>query len=213
MLTSVFSALAVKPEFLTSDNRTTLKEGTFFGTERQNTAEIAKMNFILRGDGHSGIVLADTFNSYKGSDPANDYIGKRYSTVVTNIPFGVKVATSDGKYSKHISERYSALRCLAAVEPGGRAVLIVSAGLMTRTSAKDQAFRRDLWSRAHVELLVKLPEGTFAPYTTVESYMVYATDVQSEARSSKPDAPWYLEWNKTNDPDLSEILVNFREKK
>jgi type I restriction enzyme M protein len=208
-LTSVFSELVVKPEFLTSDNRTTLKKDTFFGIEAMATAEIAKMNFILRGDGHSGIVCANTFDSYAESDPAKEYVcPERYSTVVTNVPFGVAIPPHPKGAA---SERYCVLRCLAAVEAGGRAVLIVSSGIMTRTAPADSDFRRSLWSRANVELVVKLPKGTF-DYTGVESYMIYATDVRQEARGNDPEPPMYLEWNKT-DQDLSKLLAIFREKK
>lgn len=130
-----------------------LKQRTVFGTEIDSQlVRLAKLNMILRGDGHSGITKGDSLDINNREDD-------RHDVVVANVPFGT-TGEANGKKGK--VEPKMVERCLKSLKPGGRMAVIVSEGFCT--NRKEKAFaavRKSLLEQAELELMVQLPRGIF----------------------------------------------------
>ena len=81
--------------------------------------EIAKMNLILAGDGHTNI-LNDNFLNYKS------YIKKFYDISIGNMPFG-----------KKINEPEFVNGFLDIIKDGSYSIFIVPSGIIGTTSKND----------------------------------------------------------------------------
>ena len=159
-----------------------LREFTVYGGELTTTARIAKMNMVLHGDGHSGIQQINSL--------ANPIDGK-YDIVVTNIPFSQKISRKirgeNGKnktenlisplyyngLAKNNGDAACVLHCLRALKAGGRMAVVVPEGFLFR---KDLTRVREfLLSKARLQTVISLPQGTFRPYTGVKTNILYFT--------------------------------------
>lgn len=166
-----------------------LKQHTLYGREITTTARIAKMNMVLHGDGHSGIEQTNTLIN-------PDYIlqngnVKKFDIIVTNMPFSQTITrkiTENGKVkiennisplyyngiAKNNGDTACVLHCLRALKEGGRMALVVPEGFLFR---KDIAnVRKFLLSKAKLQSVISLPQGTFLPYTGVKTDILYFTD-------------------------------------
>lgn len=173
-----------------------LRERTIFAGEISPNARIAKMNMLLQGQAHHGIQQIDSL--------ANPIDGL-YDVIITNIPFSQKLTskvTINGKTKKvnEVSPLYynglaknngdatCVLHCLRALKEGGRMALVVPEGFLFRNDiAKVREF---LLSKARLQGVISLPQGTFLPYTGVKTSVLYFTDAHM------PNAQknyWYYE--------------------
>ena len=91
----------------------TLHEKSIFGGEITATARVAKMNMILFGDGHSGVIKQNSLKT--------DSSGK-YDYVLSNIPFSQKIQKETlnlfGGLAKNGDEA-CVLRCFKSLKGGG----------------------------------------------------------------------------------------------
>jgi type I restriction enzyme M protein len=161
----------------------------FYGREITSTARIAKMNMILHGDGHSGIQQINTLTNPDYILPNGEI--KKFDVVVTNMPFSQTITrktTENGKIkienvisplyyngiAKNNGDSACVLHCLRALKEGGRMALVVPEGFLFR---KDIAnVRKFLLSKAKLQSVISLPQGTFLPYTGVKTDILYFTD-------------------------------------
>ena len=146
-----------------------LHQQSLYGREITTTARVAKMNMILFGDGHSGVVQGDSLSHLDTDD--------RYDCVLSNIPFSLQVDSdalravdADAKDA----DQACLLRCFNSLKGGGGMAVVLPEGLVVNRS------HRDLWSRlfreSRVRVIATLPRGSFAPYTEAGTKVLYLTD-------------------------------------
>ena len=149
-----------------------LQRHTVFGSEITTTARIAKMNMILFGDGHSGVVKQ---NSIDTENRTRDR--ERYDNVLTNMPFSQQLSEDVlAKFEPYISTADEAC-CESAFEcikPGGKMAIVVPEGLLFNKKTNHYLLR--LLSKSRVRLVVRLPSGCFNPYTAAKTAIILLTD-------------------------------------
>ncbi len=141
-----------------------LQEKTLFGRELTNTYKIAKMNMILRGDGHNNIQQIDSL-----SKP----ILNEYKIALANIPYSQK--TKYGNYypiETNNADVVFIMHILESLENGGRACIIVPQGFLFRSGIEKMA-RKYLLENAEIKSIISLPSGVFKPYTGVSTAIIY----------------------------------------
>lgn len=167
-----------------------LKHHTLYGRELTKTARIAKMNMILHGDGHSGI---QQINSLENPDYISPITKERikFDIIVTNMPFSQGITKKTIQNNKTVTENHIAplyyngisknsgdaacvLHCLQSLKEGGRMALVVPEGFLFRKDTA--AVRQLLLSKAKLQAVISLPQGTFLPYTGVKTSILYFTD-------------------------------------
>ena len=154
-----------------------LQKDTVFGSEKTDTARIAKMNMILFGDGHSGVSREDSL--------LPDTTGE-YNNVLSNIPFSLDLSEDilnrSEVHSAKDSEVHGAkdadeacvLKCFNSLKVGGSmAIVVPEGGLVNKAHRKMLRF---ILSNSRVRMLVRLPRGCFAPYTDSKTGIIYLTD-------------------------------------
>ena len=198
MLTSVFFKL--KEKYLREKSTKVLKEKTFFGIEiNPQMALIAKLSFILIGDGASKIEAKDAFEDYKdGCEKSGIYQGRKHDFVVTNIPF-IKRRT------------FSFLSlCLDATKPGGTVIAIVPENFLSSRAKSVQREREKLMDKSTITLCVRLNSGTFT-YTKAKSYLLVLHVPPKMKQMQHESDVWYFDWklekNKI-DKDSERILFH-----
>ena len=147
-----------------------LQKETVFGSEKTDTARIAKMNMILFGDGHSGVFRRDSLLA--------DTTGK-YNNVLSNIPFSLKNISKDilnrskGHKAKDADEA-CVLKCFNSLKVGGSMAIVVPEGVLVNRSHRQML--RFILRNSRVRMIVRLPRGCFAPYTHAKTGIIYLTD-------------------------------------
>jgi len=147
-----------------------LHHQSLFGREITTTARVAKMNMILFGDGHSGVVQGDSLQRLASDDQSYDY-------ALSNIPFSLNV-TSDAVRAvdpdARDSDQACLLRCFKSLKAGGAMAVVMPEGLAVNRSHRGLWFR--LFRDARVRVVATLPRGSFAPYTEAGTKVLYLTD-------------------------------------
>ena len=152
----------------TATNSKMLQCETVYGRELTTTARIAKMNMILSGDGHSGVV--------RGHSLKEETEGL-FDTVLTNIPFSLEldedIIAQVGDEANDADEA-CVLKSFNSLKDGGSMAVVVPEGFLVNKSHRE--FMRHLFSSARVRMIVRLPRGCFAPYTDAKTGIIYLTD-------------------------------------
>lgn len=141
-----------------------LQKETLYGRELTNTFKIAKMNMILRGDGHNNIEKLDSLKNP---------IENEYKIVLSNIPYSQETDYG-GNYAIETKNGDIAfvLHILKSLKDGGRACVIVPQGFLFRGGIVGKA-REYLLKNADVKAIISLPSGVFKPYTGVATAIIY----------------------------------------
>ena len=159
-----------------------LQQESVFGTEITSTARIAKMNMILFGDGHSGVEQGDSLGHLK-------QIGA-YDNVLSNIPFSLDVEpVSLCVVDPAVADADEAclLDCFNRLKEGGQLCVVVPEGLVVNRSHRAMWHR--LCNESRIRAIMMLPRGTFAPYTTAGTRLLYLTD------KGRGATDWYYQAN------------------
>jgi type I restriction enzyme M protein len=146
---------------LSREDQQRLRRGTYSGGELVlETRRLALMNLYLHeieGGIHYGDSIAE-------GDP-----GQRYNVILTNPPFGTKgagelpqrddftIATSNKQlnFIQHV---------LTILKPGGRAAMVLPDNVLFEENA-GRDVRRLLMQDAQLHTILRLPVGTFTPYS------------------------------------------------
>ncbi len=137
-----------------------LRNNMLYGSEKSETAKIAKMNMILTGDGHSNIKQQDTF-----INP----VSNKYDVIITNIPFNLEVtSTQKAAYSLDINSGNATaiqhvLKALKENSSSARAVIIIPEGVLTNSIYLD--LREKLVKEKYLDGIISFPPNVFLPYT------------------------------------------------
>ena len=148
-------------------NTSILKNRSVFGVEISRSAQTAKMNMILAGDGHSNVIRGNTLE--KNAD------GK-YDIVLTNIPFSQ-------------NELVCLRHCMDAVanRRRGRICAIVPERVIDSDSAAYVQLRKDLLRDWTVRRVVSLPREVFRGLTTAKTSIIFAE--WGDGRGGEKTAP------------------------
>ncbi|HJD59050.1 MAG TPA: type I restriction-modification system subunit M [Rickettsia endosymbiont of Ceroptres masudai] len=192
-LTEAFNYIRDNNVINSAEDIEILKHYTLYGREITTTARIAKMNMILHGDGHSGIQQMNSLeNPHYVSPLTQEHL--KFDIIVTNMPFSQEITKKTIQNSKTVTENHIAplyyngiaknngdaacvLHCLQSLKEGGRMALVVPEGFLFR---KDIAkVRQLLLSKAKLQAVISLPQGTFLPYTAVKTSILYFTNAHT----------------------------------
>lgn len=151
----------------------TLSDHTCFGGEISASAQTAKMNMILAGDGNSGIARIDSLSP----EAAQEHHGQR-DVVLTNIPFST---TEELGYIRH---------CLESVKPArsGRFAVIVPERFLDSASPQYVALRQELVQQWNIRRVVSLPREVFRGITSAKTSFIYA--IRGEGQGN-PRVPYF----------------------
>ncbi len=163
-LIATFDKLRGKIDPDDEDSLEKLQKETLYGRELTNTFKIAKMNMILRGDGHNNIEKKDSL----------EYpIENEYKIALSNIPYSQKTKHG-GNYAIETKngDVVFVLHILKSLKNGGRACVIVPQGFLYRGGIVGKA-REYLLKNADIKSIISLPSGVFKPYTGVSTAIIY----------------------------------------
>lgn len=141
-------------------------------------ARIASMNMLLHGVNEPVIERAD---SLAEGHPAT----AEYSLVLANPPFAgsLDYETTAKDLLQVVKTKKTELLFLALIvkllKNGGRAAVIVPDGVLFGSSNAHKALRRMLVEDHKLDAVVKLPSGTFKPYTGVSTAILFFTKTSS----------------------------------
>lgn len=189
-LTEAFNYIKENNIINTDEDLERLRHNTLYGREITTTARIAKMNMILHGDGHSGIQQINSLENPEYIRPTTNQTLK-FDIIVTNMPFSQEITKKTIKNGKTVTENHithlyyngiaknngdasCVLHCLQNLREGGRMALVVPEGFLFRRDTA--AVRQFLLSKAKLQTVISLPQGTFLPYTGVKTSILYFTD-------------------------------------
>lgn len=141
-------------------------------------ARIASMNMLLHGVEEPVIERAD---SLAEGHPAS----AEYSLVLANPPFAgsLDYETTAKDLLQVVKTKKTELLFLALMikllKNGGRAAVIVPDGVLFGSSNAHRALRKMLVEDHKLDAVVKLPSGTFKPYTGVSTAILFFTKTSS----------------------------------
>jgi type I restriction enzyme M protein len=163
-----------------------------FGQEINREAwALAKINLFLHGINNAHIELGDSLLNPKFL--AGNEIMK-FDYVFMNFPFGMNVSRHEllqydpfnrfvyGPVSKSSSDSAFIQHALASLNENGRAVLIVTNGVLFRST--EQVMRKNLLSADLIEAVIALPENLFK-HTAIQTNVLILNKNKSEERKQK----------------------------
>lgn len=141
-------------------------------------ARIASMNMLLHDVANPTIERADALSEGHPSE-------SQYSLVLANPPFAGSLddETVAKDLQKAVKTRKTELLFLVLMikllRNGGRAAVIVPEGVLFGSSNAHKAVRRMLVEDQQLQAVIKLPSGTFKPYTGVSTAILLFTKTSS----------------------------------
>ena len=146
-------------------------------------SQLAKMNMVLLGDGHSNI---NKLNSLE--NPVKD----EYNCVITNIPFNLQPIQTGSLYEtgETNANNICIRHCIKAIKNGGRACIIVPENICYEPSYKN--IRKFLAENSDIKAVIRLPRETFKSYTTARTCILWLTDI----KIAKTESFTYIEIKK-----------------
>jgi type I restriction enzyme M protein len=157
---------------LTIKDRDRLVKNAFSGMDNvQSTRRLALMNCYLH-ELEATIYYGDSL----GEGP---HAGKRYNVVLTNPPFGTRGAggapsrddflvTTSNKQLNFVQHAVTLLKV------GGQAAIVVPDNVLFENSGKE--IRMNLLKSCNLHTILRLPEGTFSPYSPgVKANVIFFT--------------------------------------
>ena len=169
------------PEMLRDEKqRAHFHHDAFHGFDFDNTMlRIGSMNMLLHGVENPDIRYRDSL--------AQDHAGEeeRYTLVLANPPFAgsLDYETTAKDLLQVVKTKKTELLFLALfirlLKPGGRAAVIVPAGVLFGSSNAHKSLRRMLIEKQKLDGVISLPSGVFRPYAGVSTAIVLFTKTNS----------------------------------
>jgi type I restriction enzyme M protein len=164
-----------------------LHEETLYGKEiKPLPFVLGMMNLILNGVEAPNIIKTNTLaiNLFQLTER------ERYNVVLTNPPFSgqLKGVSSNFPYPSSATEILFLQHAMRSLKRRGRCAIIFPEGVLFTTN--EQAYvntKRELIENFNLHTIVKLPSGSFAPYTPI------ATNILFFDKLRKTESIWYYE--------------------
>ena len=156
---------------LSNKDRNRLLKNTFSGMDNVvMTRRLALMNCYL----HS-IEPTIFFGDSLGEGP---HVGQRYNVILTNPPFGSKgtggAPTRDDFIVSTANKQLNFIQHIITIlKLGGNAAMVVPDNVLFDNSGKK--IREYLLKTCNLHTILRLPEGTFQPYTGVKANVIFFT--------------------------------------
>lgn len=148
-----------------------LQENSIFGIELQpDLCLLATVRLMLAGITTPRIECGDTLEREPGQRGGS--LG--FDCILAQPPFGQKLeraVSSQYRISSSSGENLFLQHILGSLRPGGRAVVLVSEGLLYRGGAEEH-LRKLLLNEYRVNAVVSLPAGAMMPYTSVKTSLL-----------------------------------------
>jgi type I restriction-modification system DNA methylase subunit len=147
--------------------------GRIHGFDLDSTMlRLSSMRMAFHGTGNADLRRRDNLRESAGTDR------ERYSVVLANPPFaGHEYDGITSELLDVVKTKKSELLHLAAIlrllKSGGRAAVIVPAGVLFSSTAAHIALRRTLVTEHGLEAVVTLPSGIFKPATGIPAAILY----------------------------------------
>jgi len=146
---------------LSIKDRERLVKRTLSGMDNvQGTRRLALMNCYLH-ELEPIIYYGDSLGEGK-------HVGKRYDVILTNPPFGKGVSgvplRSDFLFATSNKQMNFVQHCVSILKNGGSAAIVVPDNVLFDSSGR--GLREHLLKTCELHTILRLPEGTFNPYST-----------------------------------------------
>jgi type I restriction enzyme M protein len=142
---------------------------SIFGLERNETAYVVGLTrIVLAGISEPGLELGNAL------ERTNSKGGEQFDVVLANPPWGGKAqeaAHTQYRIQYASLENFFLQHAMAALRPGGRAVVALPEGALFKPGA-DMKVREQLLAEFDVQGVISLPAGAFQPATAVKSSLV-----------------------------------------
>lgn len=178
---------------LSMEDREHMQKDVFYGFDFDaSMLRIAAMNMMLHGIDNPNIIYQDAFsqNFYdRNPEQAQNY----FNVILANPPFKGSLDYEDiapdllKKVKTKKTEVLSIPFFLRLLKTGGRAGIIVPAGVLSTDNDAYKEARKLLIEDNQLEAVVTMPSGVFKPYAGV------ATAVLVFAKGGKTDNVWFYE--------------------
>jgi type I restriction-modification system DNA methylase subunit len=158
----------------------------FHGFDFDNTMlRIGSMNMLLHGVESPDIRYRDSLAQDHASEE------EKYTLLLANPPFSgsLDYENTAKDLLRIVKTRKTELLFLALflrlLKPGGRAAVIVPAGVLESDSAAHETLRKKLVDENRLEAVISLPHWVFKPYASV------ATSILIFSRSGPTESVWF----------------------
>ena len=164
----------------TIQDRETLQTHTLYGTEKKPMPYLlGMMNLLLHGIEYPNLVRANTL-----AQPLHEITDRqRYDVIVTNPPFGgEEEAGIQANFPAGTRTSETALLFLQFImrslrrskgdRPGGRCAMVLPNGPLFATGVAAR-IKEDLLKDFNLQAIVRLPNGVFAPYTSIPTNLLF----------------------------------------
>ncbi|GHJ11132.1 DNA methyltransferase [Micromonospora humidisoli] len=175
---------------LDAEQREHFHERMFHGFDFDATMlRIGSMNMMLHGVENPDIRYRDSLAENVSGE------SEKYSLILANPPFAgsLDYESTSGDLQRVVKTRKTELLFLALflrlLKPGGRAAVIVPDGVLFGSSRAHRELRRTLVEEHRLDGVVKLPSGTFKPYSGVSTAILLFT----KTNNGGTDHVWFYE--------------------
>lgn len=150
---------------------------------------IAAMNMFMHGFEDPNISYRDSLQQVPEADR------EAFDIILANPPFAGSIDESslDPELANLITSKRTELlflaRFLTLLKPGGRAAVIVPEGVLFGSTKAHREIRKHLIDEQRLDAVIKLPSGTFKPYSGVSTAILCFTRTD---RGSTDDV-WFYE--------------------
>jgi len=206
-LCEAFDYLTAQPG-LTTSNKKTLQEKTFYGKEKKSLAYvIAIMNMILHGIEAPNIVHTNTLAENLADVQEKD----RYDVVLANPPFG-------GKERKEVQQNFPIKtgetaflflqHFIKLLKAGGRGGVVIKNTFLSNTDNASNSLRKLLLENCNLHTVLDMPGGTFlgAGVKTVVLFFDKGAPTRKVWYYSLDPGRNMGKTNPLNDDDLAEFV-------
>lgn len=168
-------------ELLDARLRTQFNEFGLTGFDFDSTmVRIAAMNMFMHGFEDPNISYRDSLQQIPHADQ------EAFDLILANPPFAGSIDESsmDPALSNLVSSKKTELlfiaRFLTLLKPGGRAAVIVPEGVLFGSTKAHKQIRKHLLDDQRLDAVIKLPSGTFKPYSGVSTAILCFTRTDRE---------------------------------
>lgn len=172
--------------YKTNVSRLKFNSGTFHGYDFDSTMlRIGSMNMLLHGVENPDIRYRDSLASADEDDT------EKYSLILANPPFSgsLDYESTAKELLCVVKTKKTELLFLALfariLKQGGRAAVIVPAGVLESDSRPHTAVRKLLVESFRLEAVIKLPHWVFKPYASVD------TSILVFSKGGQTDSVWF----------------------
>lgn len=160
----------MRPQEKSIKDKEILQKETFYGKELKSLPFIlGTMNMMLNGIATPNIRKMNTLSINLFN------IAEKYDVILTNPPFSgtVRGIESNFPYPSAQTEILFLQHCLRSLKEGGKCAIIFPEGVLENTEQAYANTKKELLQQFNLHHIVRLPKGSFAPYTNIETNILF----------------------------------------